>query len=109
MEAPPSRLHALLEELHAELARHSPAVDARDHALLASLRADLARYQAAGSPEGTAPPAAVAPPETDTTDTEHPRQLRPRLQEWIVRLEGSHPQFAATLEQAATALSNMGL
>ena len=101
MEAQPSRLRELLEELHAELSRNAP-FDERGRELVRSLREDIARYDSAGSlPDASAAPA--------TGGTLPPHGLRGRLQEMIVGLEESHPQLAATIEQTMVALSNMGL
>ena len=101
MEAEPSRLRELLEELHAELSRTPPS-DARGQELLRGLREDIARYDSTGSvPE--APAASAASGQT------HPQRLRGRLQEMIVGLEDSHPQLASAIEQTMVALSNMGL
>ena len=94
MEAEPSRLRELLEELHAELSRHPPA-DERGQALVRGLREDIARYDAPG-----VPPAGGQTP---------PRDLRGRLREMAVGLEEAHPQLAAAVEQTMAALSNMGL
>ena len=93
MEAQPSRLRELLEELHVELSRNPPA-DERGRELLRGLREDIARYDAATP---------ATPGET------HPQGLRGRLQEMVVSLEESHPQLTSTIEQAMVALSNMGL
>ena len=96
MEAQPSRLRELLEELHVELSRNPPA-DERGREMLQGLREDIARYDAA---------AAAAP----ATGAEvHPQGLRGRLQEMVAGLEESHPQLTSTIEQAMVALSNMGL
>ena len=101
MEAQPSRLRELLEELHAELSRNAP-FDERGRELVRRLREDIARYDSAGSlPGASAAPAAGG--------ELPPQGLRGRLQEMIVGLEESHPQLAATIEQAMVALSNMGL
>ena len=101
MEAQPSRLRELLEELHAELSRNPPA-DERGRELVRGLREDIARYDSAGSTQdASAKPTAAG--------EAHPQHLRGRLQEMIVGLEKSHPQLAATIEQTMVALSNMGL
>ena len=98
MEAQPSRLRELLEELHAELARNAPFGE-RGRELVRRLREDIARYDSAAS----LPDASAAGGELP------PQGLRGRLQELIVGLEESHPQLAATIEQTMVALSNMGL
>ena len=93
MEAEPSRLRELLEELHVELSRNPPSGE-RGQEMLRGLREDIARYDAAAPAIGAETPS---------------RGLRDRLQGMVVGLEESHPQLAGTIEQAMVALSNMGL
>ena len=93
----PTRLRALLEELHTELARNPPA-DERGQELLRGIREDLARYDAP-----------VAAPSGEEAAVEPPHTLRGRLQAAAAGLEVSHPQLAAAVEQTMVALSNMGL
>ncbi len=107
MEAEPSRLRELLEELHAELSRHPPA-DARGRELLDGLRADMARYDAASGGAATTMAARATDP-TEPMMAPGSHSLRGRLQEMALSLEVSHPQLAAAVEQTMVALSNMGL
>ena len=97
------RLRALLEELHGELSRESPAdVDGARRTQLLDLKADVERLLA--RKEATPTENADATPVAE--EREH---LQTRLQEAMVSFEGAHPRFTAALEQTMNALSNLGL
>ena len=91
-EHDPRYMHALLEELHAELCR-STSLSEEERALLTHVKDDVDSFlQRAEAEEG-----------------EHDESLGERLQEGIAAFEASHPDLTVAMQRVLDSLSQSGI